>query len=411
MTNVSLPFTLSSGVVFKNRIAKSAMSENMADIHNNPGKEFERLYRKWAEGGAGLVITGNIMVDSNALGEPRNIVIEKNKSNTKYLKKLAKAGTVNKTQLWGQLNHPGKQTPRFLCADPVAPSAVSYAAPLNKIFATPRALLEKEIWQIINRFAYAAETLKKCGFSGVQIHGAHGYLVSQFLSPHHNQRNDEWGGSFENRMRFVLEIYQAIRKKVGKDFPVGIKLNSADFMRGGFSEDESMRVVQILSEAGIDLIEISGGTYEAPVMMGKKSKLKASTEKREAYFLEYCEKVSQITKTPILLTGGFRTRAAMDAALASEACQFIGLARSLAVDSEFANKLLANENCESSVQPISSGFKTLDKIFPLEITWYTQQLHRMGRGENPKLSANVKLSILKSVFAMGFDGLRRVRTS
>lgn len=410
MPTINSPLTLPCGAILKNRIGKSAMSENMADHRHHPGPEFERLYSKWAQGGAGLLITGNVMVDSRALGEAHNVVVEKSNPNDAYLKRWAVAGGVNQTHLWPQLNHPGKQIPKFLSPVPVAPSAVSYPAPMNRLFSTPRALQETEILDIISRFAYAAETLKNCGFSGVQIHGAHGYLVSQFLSPHHNQRNDDWGGSFEKRIRFAVEVYRAIRAKVGPHFPIGIKLNSADFMKGGFSEEESMQVVEILSKAGIDLIEISGGTYESPVMMGKKSPLRKSTQEREAYFLDYCEKVSKVTPTPIMLTGGFRTRNAMDAALASESCHVIGLARSLAVDYDFPNTLLANTACESRVHPLTTGFRRMDKLFPLEITWYTHQLHRMGRGKNPNPKANVKLTILKSLWSFGIDSLKRVRT-
>ena len=135
---------------------------------------------------------------------------------------------------------------------------------MNKMFNRPRALSEAEIWDVIERFSFSAEMAKEAGFTGVQIHGAHGYLVSQFLSPRHNQRTDQWGGSLENRMRFVCEIYKRLRAKLGNHFPIAIKLNSADFQKGGFSDGESMQVVQTLAENGMDLIEISGGTYEAP---------------------------------------------------------------------------------------------------------------------------------------------------
>lgn len=409
MPTIASPITLPCGATLKNRIAKAAMSENMSRDDHTPGIEFERLYGKWAEGGAGLVITGNIMIDSRALGEPNNIVIEKGLANEEQLKKWARAGTLHQTALWAQLNHPGKQSPRFLCPHPVAPSAVPYGAPMNRMFATPRELSEIEIIDLIGRFGYAAGMLKQAGFSGIQIHGAHGYLVSQFLSPHHNQRTDDWGGSLDKRMRFALEVYKAIRAKVGPQFPVGIKLNSADFMRGGFTEDESMQVVDCLSKAGIDLIEISGGTYEAAVMMGKRSKLKTSTVAREAYFQDYCEKVSKLTTTPLMLTGGFRSRKAMDAALESGACQLIGLARSLAVWPDFPNQLLTDDSCRSPIRPLTTGFRTMDNLVPLEITWYTQQLHRMAKGKATKPEANVKLAVLGSLWTYGMQSMRRLR--
>jgi 2,4-dienoyl-CoA reductase-like NADH-dependent reductase (Old Yellow Enzyme family) len=209
-------------------------------------------------------------------------------------------------------------------------------------------------------------------------------------------------------MKFVIDVYQAIRSAVGPHFPIGIKLNSADFQKGGFSEEDSMQVVKTLSELGVDLIEISGGTYEAPKMMEGSSK-KESTVKREAYFLEYCEKVKKLIETPLLLTGGFRSKEGMEEALESGACEMIGLARSLAIDPDFPNKILSNENVSSQVRPLTSGFKTIDKLVPIEITWYTEQLHRMGKGKAPAPNASVKMSVLRTFFGIGSAMLRRTR--
>ncbi len=397
---------LPCGAVLKNRIGKSAMSENMADKHHRSNAKFVNLYKRWAGGGAALLITGNIMVDHSALGEPNNIVFEKGNDDPN-LKKWTLAGTANGTHLWTQLNHPGKQSPKFLSPSPVSPSAIPLKAPLDKLFNQPRELSEKEIQEIIERFAYAAKVSKDSGFTGVQIHGAHGYLVSQFLSPRHNQRTDEWGGSIDNRMRFVSRVYQAIRKEVGNNFPVGIKLNSADFQRGGFTKEESMAVVEHLSSEGMDLIEISGGTYEAPAMTGVIRK--ESTIKREAYFLEYCEEVRKKVKTPLMLTGGFRSLNGMNEALASGACDVVGLARSLAIQPEFPNDLLAGNEVTSRVKPLTTGWKVLDTIVPLEITWYTEQIHRMGKGKNPIPDRNPLLSAMNTVIEIGFQGLKRVR--
>ncbi|NDE61907.1 MAG: NADH:flavin oxidoreductase/NADH oxidase family protein, partial [Cyclobacteriaceae bacterium] len=277
--------TLPCGAVLKNRIGKSAMSENMGSRGYTSNEKFNRLYARWAEGGIGLLITGNVMVDRFALGEAHNVVIEQGIQDTN-LPLWAAAGKRQGTHIWVQLNHPGKQSPKFLSKEPVAPSAISLKKPLDRLFNTPRALTEAEILDLIARFAYAAKVSKESGFTGVQIHGAHGYLVSQFLSPTHNQRTDRWGGSLENRMRFVKEVYLAIRREVGDSFPVSIKLNSADFQKGGFTQEDSMEVIKQLSVLGMDLIEISGGTYEAPAMMGAAQK--ESTKTREAYFLTYC---------------------------------------------------------------------------------------------------------------------------
>jgi 2,4-dienoyl-CoA reductase-like NADH-dependent reductase (Old Yellow Enzyme family) len=398
---------LPCGVALKNRICKSAMSENMGTIDHLPNKKFENVYEKWAMGGSALNFTGNVMVDARHIGEPGNIVIDKNFKDFDLLKRWVKAGTLNNTQLWMQINHPGKQSPKFLNKTPVSPSAIKLKAPLDKIFNPPSALTEIEILDIIERFVYVATVAKDSGFTGVQIHGAHGYLVSQFLSPLHNQRFDQWGGSLENRMRFVIAIYQGMRKELGNDFPISIKLNSADFQKGGFTEEESMKVVQTLAEQGIDLIEISGGTYESPEMTGVTRQ--QSTIDREAYFTSYCDRVRSITKTPIMLTGGFRTEAGMELALKNNSCDLIGLGRSVALNPNFPNELLSRKNTVSSVKRLTTGIKAIDKLFPLEIIWYTNQIHRMGEGKNPDPRASVIVSVLHTIGAIGLQGLKRVR--
>jgi 2,4-dienoyl-CoA reductase-like NADH-dependent reductase (Old Yellow Enzyme family) len=202
------------------------------------------------------------------------------------LKQWAAAATNQGAALWVQLNHPGKQSPKGLNISNLSPSAIPFREDMAAFFETPRTATSAEIEEIIQRFGTSAAIVKKAGFSGVQIHGAHGYLVSQFLSPHHNQRTDEWGGSPKKRRKFVLAVYAEIRRQVGPDFPIGIKLNSADFQKGGFTEEESMATIQALADAGIDLLEISGGTYESPVMSGVLNQpQKTSTTTREAYFL------------------------------------------------------------------------------------------------------------------------------
>jgi 2,4-dienoyl-CoA reductase-like NADH-dependent reductase (Old Yellow Enzyme family) len=255
-------------------------------------------------------------------------------------------------------------------------------------FATPRELTEAEIQGLIARYGRAAGIVKQAGFSGVQIHGAHGYLVSQFLSPHHNRRTDQWGGSAENRRRFVIEVLRAMRAAVGPQFPIGIKLNSADFQRGGFTEEESLDVIRALEAEGIDLVEISGGTYEAPAMTGVKDKksepIKDSTRQREAYFLAFAEKARQAVKVPLVVTGGFRSAAGMAEAITSGAVDFVGVARSLALEPDLPRRLLAGEEPVHTIKPIRTGIGYIDKMGLMEITWYTGQLKRIGQGEAPK---------------------------
>jgi len=404
--HLSDAFTLKNGTIIKNRLFKSAMSEQLGTKDHNPKPGLATLYKTWADGGLGLSITGNIMIDRTALGEPKNVVLDE-KSDLEPFRRWAKAGTSSGSQLWPQLNHPGKQIPNFITNEPVAPSAIALENGLEKGFNKPRALTEVEIQNIIQKFALSAELAKKAGFSGVQIHGAHGYLVSQFLSPRHNQRNDQWGGSLENRMRFVLEVYKSIRERVGRDFPIGIKLNSADFMRGGFTEEDSMEVVKALASAGINLIEISGGTYESPSMVGHK--MKPTTQKREAYFLEYAEKVRSLIDTPLVVTGGFRSAEGMTMALQSGATDFIGLGRPLAVDPNLPNKLMADKAHSIELRPLTTGVKAVDKMAMLDITWYEFQLTRMANKKKPKPNMSEWGAFFKTLSGAGMYAFRKRR--
>jgi 2,4-dienoyl-CoA reductase-like NADH-dependent reductase (Old Yellow Enzyme family) len=374
--------TLPNGSRLKNRLAKSAMSEALGTTDNHATEALVRLYGRWAAGGIGLLITGNAMIDRRALGEPNNVAIEDD-SDMPLLQRWAAAGQADGTQLWVQLNHPGRQSPKGLNAENVSPSAVPFSPALQAFFAPPRALTEDEIVALIQRFARSAGIVKRAGFSGVQIHAAHGYLVSQFLSPLTNQRSDQWGGSAENRRRFVLEVYRAMRAEVGPTFPIGIKLNSADFQQGGFSEDESLAVIQALHEEGIDLVELSGGTYEAPAMSDQK-RHRASTLAREAYFLEFAEKVRAAVPVPLMVTGGFRSLGGMATALSGGAMDLIGLARGLAIEPDLPQRLLAGQEPQYAVRPISTGIKAIDRMALMEVVWYSRQLRRMAKGQAPK---------------------------
>lgn len=384
---LSRPLHLPRGQAIKNRICKSAMSEALAGRDGVPPPSLRRLYAAWAAGGAGLCITGNVMIDHRALGEPGNVVLE-DAGALEAFTAWAQAATASATHCWVQLNHPGKQAPKGLNQENVAPSAIPFRPEMQAMFPTPRELAESEILELIERFGKSAGLVRQAGFSGVQIHGAHGYLVSQFLSPHHNQRTDAWGGSPANRRRFVLEVYQAMRKAVGDDFPIGIKLNSADFQRGGFTEEESLEVIRALADAGIDLIEISGGTYEAPVMTGVRSSrlpAKESTRQREAYFLEFAEKVRlTVPQVPLVVTGGFRSAAGMEQALQSGAVDMVGVARILAIEPDAPARLLQGMDPVHAVRPIRTGIRMVDRMGIMEISWYTRQLKRIGLGLPPK---------------------------
>jgi len=403
-------FQLKNGIIIKNRFLKSAMSEVMGDPSHNPSELLPRLYDTWAQGGAGILVTGNVMIDKEARGEPHNVVVE-DEAGLDALRAWAAAGTRNNTHLWMQINHPGKQVPKNLSREPVAPSAIPLRKGLESFFATPRALTEEEIENIIFRFGRTAEIAKKAGFTGVQIHGAHGYLVSQFLSPDHNQRKDKWGGSPENRRRFVLEIYKSMRNSTGADFPVTIKLNSADFQRGGFTEEESMEVVQALVEEGIDLVEISGGTYENPIMTGTnvQEKIKQNTLRREAYFLEYAEKIRDLVAIPLAVTGGFRSAQGFSDAIQAGATDFVGAARPFVLDPDFPNRIFKGEFFISPVKQITSGVKHIDDRGMLNTLWYELQLHRIGQGKPPKANMSAWSALMKYTMSQGFQSLQKRR--
>lgn len=406
------PFTLPNGSVLPNRLAKAALSESLARRDHTPGDRIKSLYRRWSQNGAGLVITGNVMVDRRAIGEPGNVVVEDDSAFADLVEwaEIIKSGGA---KAWAQINHPGRQAPRTLTPQPVAPSAVALDGSAG-MFAEPRALTGAEIEDIIRRFATTAGILVRAGFDGVQIHGAHGYLVSQFLSPLANRRTDEWGGTPEKRRRFVIEIARAIRAEIGPDAAMGIKLNSADFQRGGFSEEDSRAVVAALAHEDVDLIEVSGGNYESPAMGGSAAD---STRAREAYFLDYARSVRrEAGQVPIAVTGGFRSRSAMDEALAVGDCDVIGIARPTVTATDAAARILdGQETLEThEIQAGMRGIlgrvtdlKALDGF--LNISWSTDQLHRLARGLEPDLGRGALATTVAMVRRNGRVTLRPKR--
>jgi 2,4-dienoyl-CoA reductase-like NADH-dependent reductase (Old Yellow Enzyme family) len=395
------PLKLRCGAVLPNRLVKSALSEQLGDRRNAPTRELAELYRTWARGGAGALVTGNVMVDPAALGEPRNVALNPDPD---VYRPWARSVEGTATQLWVQLNHPGRQSPRYLSRRPVAPSAVPFGdRGVRTAFAPPRALAGEEIEAIIERFGVAARTFADAGFTGVQIHGAHGYLVSQFLSPLTNLRTDAWGGDAAGRRRFLLEVVRRVREAVGAGVAVSVKLNSADFQRGGFSEEESLQVVRALGEAGVDLLEVSGGTYEKAVMMGSG---RASTAAREAYFLDYAAKAREVSDVALMVTGGFTTPAGMAAALRSGALDVIGLGRPLVVDPALPARLLAGADVRAERRCPKTGVRLADSL--LEIQWHTRQMHRIAAGK-PVDRRGAALTLVQAGLTDGLNAFRRVR--
>jgi len=403
---------LRSGLTLPNRLMKSALSEGLAEPGGAPGTRLVRLYRRWGGGGYGLLITGNVMVDHRHLSEPGQVIVEDDR-HLAALTRWARSYHENGGPIWVQLNHPGRQAnQRAGRHRPVAPSAIAARVPGA---ARPRALTDHEIRDVIARFATAAAVVEAAGFDGVQIHGAHGYLVTQFLSPTANRRDDAWGGDPERRRAFVVEVLRAVRASVGTGFSIGIKLNSADFQRGGFTEEESREVVRTLVAEGIDLIEISGGSYEAPAMLGVSAE---STRAREAYFLDYARTVRDIAgPVPIAVTGGFRTRAAMDQALADRDCDIIGIGRPACITPDAPRALLEREQERLAAPVIRVGARSLlgrlTDLRPvdsaLNLLWHADQLHRMAAGLDPD-PARPWWRTLNSVLRTGPSALRPKRS-
>lgn len=405
--DISHPFSFSCGATAKNRFFKAAMSEQLGTKDRNPSRELIRLYNRWAMGDIGILVTGNIMIDRHHLGEPKNVVLDESSDFTLF-RHWTEAGTVQDTHLWAQLNHPGKQC--FMVERPVAPSAIRLKMGGNSaMFPPPRELHEEEIRSIIRKFATSARLAKKVGFTGIQIHAAHGYLISQFLSPRHNQRVDEWGGSLENRMRFLTETYRAMRSKVGKAFPISVKLNSADFSKDGFSEADSIEVIAKLAEVGIDLVEISGGSYENLSFIHGNGSDKTPGQSEEAYFLSQAKKARQKVSVPLVVTGGFRTRSSMNRALAGLSTDFIGLGRPLVLDPDFAKKVLSGHDTNANMNPRATGVSAVDTNSLMITQWYEQQLALMGRGKNPDPNLNMWRVILTVLASQGAYAFRKRR--
>ncbi len=398
-------FQFKNGKTAKNRFFKSAMEEQLAKA-NQPTETLVNLYDTWAKGGTGVLVTGNVMVSQLSKGSINDVVVSDERS-LDMLKKWAKAGTQNDTLLIMQINHAGKQSPKVVNQTPVAPSAVALQG-MDGFINPPRELSDNEIEMIIRQFVHTAQIAEKAGFSGVQIHGAHGYLISQFLSPHHNRRNDKWGGSLENRMRFLVEIYQGIRAAVQPEFLVGLKLNSADFQKGGFDESDSIQVVQKMSELGMDFIEISGGNYESPEMLSTKE----STQKREAFFLDYAEKARAVSQVPLIITGGFRSENAMNDALQSGHLDFVGVVRPLALVPDLPNKIQNGTYQTVTTHRIQTGCKAVDSKVGavLEMDWYMAQMALIGNGKSPNPELSAWKVLAKTLWENGKAGLSTGRS-
>jgi len=372
--SVFSPLTLPNGATIPNRIGKAAMEENMADSDHAPSAGLLRVYSAWAQGEVGLIITGNVMVDARAMTGPGGVLLEDDRHLDRF-KAWAEVSRAGGAQVWMQINHPGRQMPAGLGQETVAPSAIALdLGAQSKQFGVPREMTAAEIAEVTQRFVTTALLAERAGFTGVQVHAAHGYLLSQFLSPLSNQRSDQWGGSLENRARLLLDIVRGIRAAVAPGFALSVKLNSADFQRGGFSPEDARAVVAMLAPLGVDLVELSGGSYEAPAMMGEARDER--TLAREAYFLEFAQDIAASATMPLMVTGGIRRRAVAEQVIDS-GIAMAGIATALAIEPDLVRNWRLGGDNTPKLKPITWKNKPVASLAHMAAVKY--QLTRLSR--------------------------------
>ncbi|PBI82549.1 NADH oxidase [Variovorax boronicumulans] len=375
-----LPLTLPNGSVLPNRLAKAAMEENMADAGQLPGAALHDLYRVWAQGGAGLILTGNVMIDGRALTGPGGVVLEAGTPLERF-SEWATAARSGGAQVWMQINHPGRQVQSNMGGTAWAPSSVALdLGKHSKLFVQPKAMSEAEIAETVDRFAATAQAAERAGFTGVQVHAAHGYLLSQFLSPLTNQRADAWGGSLENRARFLLDVVRAVRARVARGFAVAVKLNSADFQRGGFSENDAKQVIRWLNDEAVDLVELSGGSYESPAMQGRTAD--GRTLAREAYFLEFARELAAEARMPVMTTGGIVRRAVAERVL-GEGVAVVGMATALAVAPDLPARWRAGEDAAAQSPQVDWKDQVMAALARMALVKRRLRTLRPGRNSAP----------------------------
>ncbi len=367
------PLKLPCGVVLKNRIVKSAMSDSLGDGTGHPTTEQINLYKRWAEGGIAASIIGEVQGTENFAEKPGNLVLNEASDLTRF-QKLAQQGSVHGTQIWLQLGHAGALS-YLPTSRPKGPSALDLPG------LTCAELTIDEIRQLPSEFAKTAQLAKQAGFGGVEIHAAHGFLLSQFLSPLFNKRRDQYGGAINNRTRLLQEVIQAVRTAVGSDFPIVLKLNSSDQLEGGFTNDDALNVLKILDRSSIDLIDISGGTY----FPGAKAASDGAGS--GPYFIEFAKRARTVTTKPLMLTGGFKTHIQAEKAVASGDVDIVGLARALVLEPSLP-KLW------QTAQKQEPRFPKFVKSPEGGITaWYTMRLTELSTNKETPASDNLEQAI------------------
>lgn len=363
------PLPLPCGATLKNRLVKSAMSDSLGDGRGNPTAAQARLYERWAEGGVALSLIGEVQIDPRFPEKPGNLVLGPD-VNASALGRLAARARIDGAHIWPQLGHAGALAHAPI-SQPRGPS------PLALDGLNCDGLSGTEIEALPRQYAAAAEVARAVGFTGVQIHAGHGFLLSQFLSPLFNHRTDRWGGDIAARCRIVVEIIAAVRRAVGPDFPIGIKMNTSDQLVGGLTQDEGLEVVRQLDTTSVDLIEFSGGTY----FPGAPSA--SDGLGRGPYFLDFADRARGLTSKPFVTTGGFKTRAQVREALASGATDAVGLARTLVLDPQLPQRW-ADEAADDP------QFPRFDDPPPGGITaWFTQRLTAIGEDREDRFDPDL----------------------
>jgi len=331
-------------VTIANRFVRSATHDYLADDEGFVTDANVELLERLAEGEVGLIITGHAHVRPIGKASPRQIAV----FDDRFVEGLARIpAAVHRfpAKVFLQIAHAGRQTKERECGGtPVSPSPVY--DPVTKVM--PRELSADEILGLIADFVAAARRAAAAGFDGVQLHAAHGYLLSSFLSPHTNRRTDEWGGPLENRARALLEALRGIKTACGRDYPVMVKLNSTDFLPGGLTSEDAVEVARRLEAEGLDAIEVSGGMAEA----GRGSVwpgLRAESE--EGYFFGNAARIKKAVRVPVSGLGGIRTLAVSERAVAEGLVDLVSLSRPLIRDpflvKHFREGLTAKSECIS----------------------------------------------------------------
>lgn len=385
-SSLSLP----SGLTLPNRIVKAAMEENMANAQQLPDREIFKLYNAWAEGGVGTIITGNVMIDPLAMTGPAGIALYAGVDLASF-KKWALIGKAKGAKIIMQINHPGRQVYKKMGGKVLSPSDIALnLGKHSSLFTQPKAMSEDDIQDVVKRFTTTAVLAQKAGFDGIEIHAAHGYLLSQFLSPLVNKRKDDWGGNLTNRSRILIAVIESIKSVVKKEFSVSVKLNSADFQRGGFDINDAIELCAVLDTKSLDFIELSGGSYEAPAMQGRTADDR--TLAREAYFLDFATTIAKQVNTPIMTTGGVR-RAEVAESVIANAVDLVGIASAMAYQPDLPQQWLSNTNFMVSIPNVEWKNKTFSALAAMALV--RRQLQRLGKGKMPNPNSSPFFSLVR----------------